>query len=341
MLTIRTDGARALLALLQRIREGHDPDDAEIDAALQVDPFFAGFYGGWDPDAPNKIGGAIRHFDRPDRAPRGLLPERLAEGFGMAVDQAPLMAARLAWLEEVDTSALAGRVLAYLPPSTPLDATIHITIDLFNNAFVHGNAMGVSVLHGATEQSTFESVVSHELHHLGFGYWSGQDAARQALLHGSTGRAVAVAHVQNLLLEGMANYYLTPQYVFLEMAAEGLPERVVARLQRLGREERELMARAEAILAACLEPGAETEACWEAYRALAMDMEEAVLPAGHYLGARMIRTMEAAHPGEEIVACVRDLRRFLPLYNAAARDAGAFVFDEGLVQRFACLWAEV
>jgi hypothetical protein len=63
-----------------------------------------------------------------------------------------------------------------------------------------------------------------------------------------------------------------------------------------------------------------------------------MLPAGHYLGARMVGTMAQVHPREAIVHCVRDLAAFLPLYNEAALKVGAYGFDAELVDGFSRLW---
>ena len=110
------------------------------------------------------------------------------------------------------------------------------------------------------------------------------------------------------------------------------------RLARLQREEEKLFAQAEAILAMSLEAGAEHEPCREAFETLALDMEEALLPAGYYLGARMVQTMEQVHPRNLIVRCVRYLPEFLPLYNEAARKVGVFAWSARLVDQFVQLF---
>jgi hypothetical protein len=327
MLTIDLEGARVLLDLLQSIQQGHLASEAELERALDANAFFVKFYSQWEGSSRETIAQAIRHFCQPERVPSGMLPTRLAEGFRRAMGEIDLARGRMAWLAEVDASEIAARVLAFLPPGTPLDSTVHITVDLFNNGFAHQGEIGVSLVHGVTDRKTFEDVVTHELHHVGFRFWSEQDAVRQALLQEPTGRAVAVMHVQNLLSEGMANYYCSPGYVFRASPQEPPSGPYQARL--------------EAILALALEPGAAYDPCWEAFKAVAFDMEDAMLPAGHYLGARMVQTMEQVHPRSAIVGCAQRLWEFLPLYNEAASRAGRFIFfGDRLAERFAQLWAE-
>jgi len=231
-------------------------------------------------------------------------------------------------------------VLAFLPADTPLDSVIHITVDLFNGAFVHGGEMGVSLLKGMADRKTFEDAVAHELHHVGVSFWSKQEATRLRPLRERSGRGVAVLHVQNLLSEGMANYYCSPEYVFRASPTEPPTSPFQARLARLEREEGKLFAQAEAILAMCLAPGAEYEPCWEAFKGLAFDIEEALLPAGHYVGARMVQMMEKTHPRSQIIGCVRHLADFLPLYNEAASTAEALIFDARLIDAFGQLFEE-
>ena len=341
MLSIDLNGAQALLDLLQDIQAGRDPDEPAMDTMLASNAFFVDFYSGWEGCSRDIIRQAIRHFNQPKQVPAGTIPQRLAEGFREAAEKSDLMHSRMAWLGTIDASDISERVLAFLPEGTPLDSTIHITVDLFNNAFVRQNEMGVSLLHGAIDRQSFEKTVMHELHHVGFQFWSDRDADRVRLLRGKTGRAVAVIHIQNLLMEGLANFYCTPESVFGESsdtAASKEADPYQARLARLQREEKTLFAQTEAILALCLKPGAAYEACWEAFKTIAFDMEDMMLPAGHYLGARMVQTLAQVYPPERILGYVQRLQAFLPSYNEAARKSGGFVFSEPLVELFNQLW---
>lgn len=338
MLKIDLAGVRALLDLLQRVQEGAPATDSDLEAVLAANAFFVDFYSGWEGCSREAIKRTLLTFPDPAQVPQGMLPARLAEGFRQAVADMAILQGRLTWLSKIDPSGVADRILALLPVNTPLDATIHITVDRFNNAFAYRGDMGISALNAAADRKTFEEVITHELHHVGFRYWADRDPVRQALLGEQDGPSVAVLHVQNLLMEGIANFYCTPAYVFREASAESPANAYEARLARLRREELAFFSRAEAVLAASLKPGAAYDACLALYNEIAMDMEDAMLPAGHYLGARMVQTIAQVQPRERIVACVRDLPAFLPLYNAAANEVGGFVFDPQWVAQFTQLW---
>jgi hypothetical protein len=337
MLAVDMKGAQKLCALLKRVRRGEAVSDALLQDVLASNAFFVGFYSQWEGLDKQTIADALVRFDEPGRN-TGALADRLAEGFRQAADEMDVIQGRMDWLGKVDPTAVSDRVLAFVPRGTPLDSTIHITVDAINGAFVHRDEMGVSLVRGATDRSAFEEAVAHELHHVCFRYWAERDGTRRELKQGRSGRAVAVLHVENLLSEGMANCYCSPRYVF-ETRPDRLPgDAYAARLARLRREEDQLFSKAEAILAASLEPDADYGSCLEAYNSLALDMEDFQLPAAHYLGARMVQVMDGEHPRKRIARCVQDLSQFLPLYNRAAGKAGGYQFDPALVRRFGGLF---
>jgi hypothetical protein len=337
MLAVDMEGTQKLCALLRRVRRGEKVSDARLRDVLASNSFFVDFYSQWDGLDKQTIADALVQFDEPGRD-TGSLADRLAEGFRQAVDEMDVIESRMDWLAKVDPTKLSDRVLVFVPRGTPLDSTIHITVDAINGAFAYRDEMGVSLLRGATDRPTFEEAVAHELHHVCFRFWAERDGARQKLKQERSGRAVAVLHIENLLSEGMANCYCSPRYVF-ETRPDRLPgDAYVARLARLRREERQLFSRAEAILAASLGPGADYGSCLEAYNSLALDMEDFQLPAAHYLGARMIQVMDGEYPREWIVECVKDLSRFLPLYNSAAERTGGYRFSPDLVRQFGQLF---
>ncbi len=339
MLSIDTDGAQSLLTLLHQASQDRPAFDSMLDGVLAANAFFIDFYSGWDGCDREAIRQAVRCFQCPEQLPAGTLAARMAAGFRQAVAESDLLESRLAWLCRIDPPAIGGRVLAFLPAGTPLDTVVHITVDNLNNAFVSGREIGVSLLKGMADQTTFEDAVSHEMHHIGVRWWSERDPVLQGLLAEHAGRSVAVMHVLNLLMEGMTNYYITPHYVFRAAPNEPPTDPYQARLGRLQREELSFFAQAGLVLSEALEPGAAYEPCLETFKSIALDMQEMMLPAGHYLGARMINIMEQSSvTREQIVACVKKLPEFLPLYNQSARYVGAYVFNLELVERFHRLW---
>jgi hypothetical protein len=339
-LAIETEGAQRLLDALRRIYRETPPPDAEFDAALAANRFFLGFYSRWEGVSLENLAETIRRCTQPDWQPQGYVLAGLREGFRQAAADSALLQTRLDFWKTVDASALAGRALPHLPPGTPLRSTVHLTIDAFNGGFAYNDEIGLSLLRDITNPGFYEPMLAHELHHVGFRYWVLRDPLRQALAGEESGRAMAVAHVQDLLSEGLAIHYCSPYPPMPEettAAPDGPPERIRARFAKFRREEAALFTQSAEVLRLCLTPGADVRTCRQAVEAFAID-PEGVEPIGHYVGARMVAIMSQAHSHERIVGCVQSLADFLPLYNQAARQSGAYLYDPELVEQFCQMW---
>ncbi len=332
MLTIEYLGAQTLFDVLNRLRQGQTSTEAEICLALDANAFFVNYYSQWNGVTRQNIGETLQHFAQPDWQTDHPVLAGLRRGFHFALEHLNELQSSLNNLKGLDASTLTEQTAAFLPPDTPLEATIHYTVDGFNGGFQFQGGIGLSLLH-FNHPDQLGPVIRHELHHVGFGYWAARDPIRQAILNEMSGRAVAVRHVQNLLAEGLANFYCSP----LKAESAHMPAVVVAKLEHFAREDRLLLAQAGDVLAKALAPGADYQACQIAYDEIAVDLE-GIQPAGHYIGARMVEIMSQVHSTEAIVACVCSLPDFLALYNRAAEQTGAPLFDPTAVAQFGQLW---
>lgn len=339
-LEIEWRGAQALLELLGRLGRGEPPADAEWQRALSANRFFVDYYCGWEGVTRENLLDTLRRCTEGAGLPDLPVLARLSQGFRQAALEGEALWQRLDRLRQIDASAILDRALPYLPSATPLQSTLHLTIDGNNGGFMSAGEIGLSLLREITDPEVFTPLVAHELHHAGFRYWAERDARRQALLAEPSGRAVAVRHVQNLLSEGLAIHYCSPLPALPDAAAPGdeLPP-WLAKMARYRREERALFAEADELVRRCLAPGADVVACRRACDGMVMD-PEGIQPKGHYVGARMVETMARVHPQAAVIACVRALDDFLPLYNEAARQAGGYVFDAATAAQFRRLWDE-
>jgi hypothetical protein len=328
MLTINIEGAQTMLALLNSASKGNLPAEVELQAVLASNQLFMEFYSRWKGVNRERLIETMRRFHQPEYQPESSVLSALAKGFRRAVTETERMQANLEFLRCVNPSIIVGGVLAYLPAHTPLQSAIHITIDGFNGGFQHQDQMGWSLLSDITSPAQIESGIAHELHHVGFAYWAERDPVRQSLLNEKSGKSVAIRHVQNLLSEGLAMYYCSPNMLM----EDKVPEAYARKLTSYRQDERLLFARSEKLLALALKPDADFATCHQSLEALSIDFD-GILPIGHYLGARMIESMSKYHPQEHIIECVRSLVRFLPLYNQAALKSGEFFYDPSLVEQ--------
>jgi hypothetical protein len=333
-LTIETEGAQQLLNALRRVQRGTSLPAAELDAVLNANRFFVDFYTQWEGVNRENLAEAVRRFDREDWQPPVYVLASLREGFRQAAADLALLQTRLDYWKNLNPSAILGRVLPHLPPGTPLESTIHLTIDGFNGGFAYRDEIGMSLLRDLTNPAFYEPMLAHELHHVGFRYWALRDLLRQALAGEQSGRNAALAHVEDLLSEGLAIHYCSP---YPDMTDEALPERIRDRFAKFHREEGALMAQSAEVLRLCLSPAADWAACRQAIEDFAID-PQGVEPIGHYVGSRMIDIMSTCHSHERMVSCVQSPAEFLPLYNQAARQAGAFCYDDDILEKFSRIW---
>jgi len=329
VLTINFEGAQTLLTLLKSVTKGNRPTETELQSVLTANEFFVDFYCQWEGVTPESLVETMCRFNQPDFEPLAPVLSALAKGFRQAIEEIDCLQTKLDFLMTTNTSAIVDRVLAFLPRHTPLQSTIHITIDGFNGGFQHRGEMGLSLLGNITNREQFESGIAHELHHVGFYYWAECDPIRQAVLKERSGRAVAVRHVQNLLSEGLAIFYCSPDM----MRDDRMTGAYASKLAKYRQEESRLFVQAEKVLALSLNSDADFETCRRAFEVMAID-PDGILPIAHYLGVRMIETMSQSHPQERIIECVQSLSHFLPFYNQAAQGIGAFIYDPSVVEQF-------
>lgn len=332
MLKIEYQGALALLALFRKVNQGIHPSQEEISAALDQNDFYINYYCQWKGVDRAMIVDTFERFSRPDWQPDHPVQAGMARGWRYALEHLDLLQANLDKFKAIDASAVIERTARFLPEGTPLDAFACFTVDGFNGGFQFQGGMGLSILMFDRVETVLRTI-SHELHHLGFGYWAARDPDRQAALAEKNGRQVALKHVQNLLMEGMANYYCSPMHIDRETMSPAL----VGRLEQLQCDRSALLAQAAGVFAQCMAADADVEACQQACESLMIDFG-GILPAGHMIGQWMVEIMSQAHPQEAIVGCVKSLQDFLPLYNQAASRAGAQQFEPEGVEQFRQIW---
>ena len=110
-----------LLPFLSHIHAGKEVDPARLEDVLSANKFFVDFYSSWDGCTRDILRQALVSFDQPELLSAGLFPSRLAKGFRQALDEIEIVQQRLTWLQELDLSRVAERILDFLPADTPLD----------------------------------------------------------------------------------------------------------------------------------------------------------------------------------------------------------------------------
>ncbi len=321
---IRTmgSGARHLLDYLQSLGQGGEV--AELWAALWENPSFAAWVGAYSRGIKNVEAG-VRALLRDPGCDQQMEPaffwRAIAQGFAEAMQ--PEINARcrrsLAALREVDTRGIETKVLAYLPPETPLGIDLHLTVDNFNGGMFRGRQVFLSVLKIPPERvAGVVEGLGHEFHHVGASYWFDRNPRLQQLRRQNAAGELSAQVIEYLVSEGLANAFFSPQ------AIEATPE-TTEEAQAHNARVRELEARwpagllqeIEALLSGALTTSdpEELERLRAAFQSLSIDSSGAGLPAGHFAAGRMVQRISGVLPRERVIALVQAPWKLFGAYN--------------------------
>ncbi len=217
--------------------------------------------------------------------------------------------------------------LSFLPPGTAIECAVYLTVDAFNPGMVWNGNMGRSILPPVRDGGDL-SLLAHEFHHLGFGYWVSRSPALERAFRGErTHDSVAARLVLHLIMEGMANHFCTPGMV---RPGPGRSPRVNKKITRYEREFRGMLGEMTSLLADCVARREPVERCEGRLMDIVLDKER-VLPKVHFLGAKVMELFDGDPEmgRDEIVGLCRDPLRFLSMYNKVAEKSDLpFIEDE-------------
>jgi len=112
----------------------------------------------------------------------------------------------------MDFGVAERKALRYLPAGTVIGSTVFLTVDAFNPGMVRGGDVGRSIIHGLHGISM--DYMAHEFHHAGvMDCLSRRPGIARVAVSADTPEEVAAQLVCNLVSEGLANHYCTPNMV--------------------------------------------------------------------------------------------------------------------------------
>lgn len=317
MVTIDTTGARAVLDALES-----GGDETAIDDAIDVNSFQIDYYSTHlEEIGPDKFRGLLRD---PKRECDHEVLDNLRQGFEQALEQSGHLHDQLAHLETLDTTSIERDVRRYLPSSVELDGKVYATIDGFNGGFQYRGDIGISVLD--MEPTRYPQKFKHELHHAGVQRVIDDSIPYVRVMRSESAAGDCLRLLFTLLMEGLAIYYAQGGFEPYERTPAGAD-----RIAEYRNQETQLFDEVQATLRDVLET--EDPALRKELRREIILDEEGVLPPSHYIGTRMVATMDQYHDTSDIVACIETPERFLPLYQEAAQQQEGYAFDSNLITR--------
>jgi len=339
------NGARLILDYLQALAGGGETK--ELWEALWADRSFAAWieaYAPWLEGFETHMRSLLQDPARvPDAEPAAFW-QAFSDGFLQAMEPETNARCRraLAALMAADFGTAERAALAYLPPDTPLDAEVYLTVDGANRGMFRGQRAFLSVLKVSPEEvPTVLNRFGHEFHHIGAAHWFERSPLLAQVREKGPGGQMAAEVVEYLVAEGLANGFLSPQVL---EPVEGTSEE--ARIQN--RRVRELEARYPAqgiaqierlLLKALSDPTPEELSALEReFETFSLDLSGAGLPEGHFVAGRMVQRMARSLPLERIVGLVQAPHLFFARYNEAV-GSGEPRFSERLLERIAQTFA--
>ncbi|MHB8928411.1 MAG: DUF5700 domain-containing putative Zn-dependent protease [Bacillota bacterium] len=358
MVPVDLTSVRLMLVVLEDLAAGRTPGAEQL-AELYASPgydFYLRFHtkGNWeDPFSRELLTEMMLSLpDRPYTAPGPRL-DRIRRRFAHGLGRLPELKETLRALEAADLGESERRALSFLPHGAVIEASISYLLDGFNAGTAIGHEVTVDLLamFPDTVQAITIPVAAHELHHIGYDSVRRKDAATTALADGPWNHRLVARLVDDLLGEGSATHYCDPPtdilHAWLSRAfVPALAEQMRAGLRTMEERVSAEMVALEGLLRRLLDAADAGESEQEALKnAVASYGYSEELPQAwaHYLGSRMVKTIDLAFGDRAALRAIANLGEFLRMYNEAAKELGpgrglGHAFDQGLVGDVIDLW---
>ena len=336
MILVDSKGVEMLLDIFENIvKKGQPPSNNEIDNLLPAASisFMVESYSRWPDFSREGFVNVIANLANTKIYSDGVL-SRLEDGFRFCLDEKKIKSLRQKVKEivKVDFSKSEGLALTYLPPNTALKCTIYLTIDKVNPGMIYKGNISLSILDFVAERFDF-SYLAHELHHSGFQYWTARNPALKSLFSDEIGthEQIAVNMVLNLLSEGMANHYCTPNMVRVHPEAGDKHNRKIREYER---NFPRMWLQIQSLLSDCVMKTASASACKEQLMSIVLDPEY-VLPPVHFIGVRIIQMfeMEPTIKREEIINLCKEPSQFFSLYSKINQKNSLTMFPDIVAEK--------
>jgi len=331
VVVVEADGALVFLDILEgSLRSGRPLSDGEVERILSAEfmSFMLDAYSSLVGLTRADVVSFLRNLGGESPVSVDPVKSMFEEGFRSCYDVERIAELRgnVEKILGIDFEGAERMALSFLPPGTVIECTVYLTVDAFNPGMVWEGGMGRSILSRVRDGADL-SLLAHEFHHLGFGYWVSRSPALEQAFRGEKNYdSVAARLVLHLIMEGMANHFCTPGMV---RPGPGRSPRVNEKITRYEREIRGMFSEVTSLLADCVARREPLERSEGRLMDIVLDKER-VLPKVHFLGAKVMELFEGDPEmgREEIVGLCNDPQRFLSMYNKVAEKRDLPVIED-------------
>jgi len=317
--TLYSEGCRSLIEYLTMEQVGISLDERRrILTELFEDPDLSKWleaYASFIPDVRRITFDLMLNLDAPlsDKGSSSFF-EIQRHGFLSAREEGrECMMQKLSRAEAMDYEGMEETVDRYLPPNTPLDLDIYLTIDGFNGGMFRERSVFLSIL-GVDPEALSIRGLAHEAHHAGVLYWFKRNERWRRWMSEGGPRLLGAELLIYLVAEGLANHLITPRAVSLvERPRSEREEGHNSRVQMLEENYTRLVTSIEDIVKKAL--NGELDAAREEFKEFSMDQSGVGLPTGHFASARMVAEILNEHGESIIVDLIENPWMLFAVYN--------------------------
>lgn len=340
MIKINSDGAAKSLTLLESVvRSGRNPTSKEIEDVLSTESMdlMIRAYSRVPEFSKEGFIEILSNLTKPNLVGKGLILSKMEKGLRSCLNSEKIVQLhrRLKKIEKLDLSNAERTALKYLPRKTPIKGTVYLTIDAFNTGMMYEGNFFLSILRFDPNKYDI-SWFSHELHHAGFEYWIKLNPKLGTFLkEDRTCEGIAAKLILNLLLEGLANYFCTPENIH---PPENAPKKNKKKIMKYEKHLNEMMQEVQSLLFDCLSKTMSVESCEKRLMGLLLD-PNGILPPIHFIGGRIIEIFDK-HPRikrSEIVNLCKNPAHFFTLFSQIAEKQRVPTFPNDLVKKISPL----
>ena len=337
MIVVDSEDVTRLLNVLEGVvRSGRSPSREEVGSLMSTKwiSFMAGVYSMLPGFSKEGLADVLANLGSPQQVAQGPVLSKLEEGFRscLNVKKISSLHERLQGMKDLDFIRAERMALQYLPLGTRITTTIYLSIDAINPGMTFGGNVSLSLI--AFDPKSFDfPYLAHEFHHLGFRYWVEKNPKLSgfALRDNSNHREIAVNMILHLLSEGLANYFLTPDFVRSHV---GKDDEHTRKIKKYEESLSQMLLEIRSLLADCVSESLPVEKCRERLLNLIFD-QEGILPPVHFVGAHLIEMFdeEPTIRRGDIIGLCKNPWEFFTFYSRTCDEHGLPSFSDDVANR--------
>lgn len=269
--------------------------------------------------------------------------------YNMILENIDLLNVNLSFAQKIDFSLVEKLVTGCLPPETEIKVKIYFLIDGYNGGTIidqHNYTQCIWTLDPKYFECCGIYGLVHELHHIGSLYWHNKDELRKELISKNNHVSLAVKLVRSVLDEGSAVFYADNQVdrdIMYEVASKQIGrnqfDHILTAYKIAKSNVSQRIEEFDKLLQELIDGVGKYDICKNKVRSYGF--MQGIKPAlNKLIGEEMVGSIDKVFGKEKMFDCLINLKKFLFIYNEAARKLNKVEFSEELLAKWDNIWNE-